>query len=275
MSSLPSIPTHDWCTLAAHRIASAAQGAWAAVTIGTIDPNSNRMTIGSVGSAPAATHPAPTDQTPLEKILTHGPVALNTGTQDARIARAAKLIPGWANQTPDPNADTTLSAYMPLRVGASNAVMLILSRPIVDNDRAGTIDPISFECLACALRHSAETAFRTSTGTIQWLTEREHQILDLLIQGCSVRVIAEHLDRSPHTVHDHVKSLHRKLDASSRGSLIATALGHRDQPNPPGLPEPVIDRDVAEMRRTFSELKPVSGGVVQGTTATAQRYDKQ
>jgi hypothetical protein len=29
-------------------------------------------------------------------------------------------------------------------------------------------------------------------------------------------------------VHDHVKSLHRKLNASSRGQLIARALGHAE-----------------------------------------------
>lgn len=60
------------------------------------------------------------------------------------------------------------------------------------------------------------------------LTSREQEILDLLALGLSVRVIADELGRSPHTVHDHVKSLHRKLNASSRGQLIARALGHAD-----------------------------------------------
>ena len=47
-----------------------------------------------------------------------------------------------------------------------------------------------------------------------------------LALGKSVKQIASDLARSPHTVHDHVKSLHRKLNASSRGELIARALGH-------------------------------------------------
>jgi DNA-binding CsgD family transcriptional regulator len=58
-----------------------------------------------------------------------------------------------------------------------------------------------------------------------WLTQREQRVLDLLTLGQSVREIAEALDRSPHTVHDHVKSLHRKFGASSRGELVARALG--------------------------------------------------
>jgi len=58
------------------------------------------------------------------------------------------------------------------------------------------------------------------------VTPSEQVILDQLVLGRSVREIAEGLDRSPHTVHDHVKSLHRKLRAKSRGELIARALGH-------------------------------------------------
>jgi DNA-binding NarL/FixJ family response regulator len=60
----------------------------------------------------------------------------------------------------------------------------------------------------------------------QWLTPREQVILQHLLLGKSVREIAAELERSPHTVHDHVKALHRKLNASSRGELVARALGY-------------------------------------------------
>src|SRR5262249_24050702 len=59
----------------------------------------------------------------------------------------------------------------------------------------------------------------------QMLTPRERDVLSVLITGMSVREIASSLSRSPHTVHDYVKSLHRKLSASSRGGLVARALG--------------------------------------------------
>lgn len=61
-----------------------------------------------------------------------------------------------------------------------------------------------------------------------WLTTREQIILQHLLLGKSVREIAEELGRSPHTVHDHVKSLHRKLSANSRGELVARALGYSE-----------------------------------------------
>ena len=58
------------------------------------------------------------------------------------------------------------------------------------------------------------------------LSERELAVAHAVGKGLTNKQIAAELSRSPHTVHDHVKSLHRKLNASSRGELIARALGH-------------------------------------------------
>ncbi|MBL4699197.1 MAG: hypothetical protein JKX70_10225 [Phycisphaerales bacterium] len=87
-----------------------------------------------------------------------------------------------------------------------------------------------------------------------WLTQREHEVLDELILGHSVRVIAERMGRSAHTVHDHVKNLHKKLGASSRGELIAKALGHRvaGQSSSAIAPQPIVITD----HSTLTELKP-------------------
>ena len=63
----------------------------------------------------------------------------------------------------------------------------------------------------------------------RWLTPREEVILWRLVAGQKVPEIAEELHRSIYTVHDHVKSLHRKLGATSRGQLVARALGHMGQ----------------------------------------------
>lgn len=71
---------------------------------------------------------------------------------------------------------------------------------------------------------------RTSSG--DWLTLREQLVLERLTLGMSVADIAAEIGRSSHTVHDHVKSLHRKLHASSRGELIARALGHLAEVKP-------------------------------------------
>lgn len=69
----------------------------------------------------------------------------------------------------------------------------------------------------------------TASNPRCWLSPREQDVLELLVLGRSVKEIAAELGRSPHTVHDHVKALHKKLDASTRGGLIARALGLSDR----------------------------------------------
>jgi len=92
---------------------------------------------------------------------------------------------------------------------------------------------------------------RTSSGS--WLTGREQQVLEQLTLGRSVREIAEDIGRSPHTVHDHVKSLHRKLSASSRGELVARALGYLDREGHTERPESApADPPVAEVKGTIA-----------------------
>jgi DNA-binding CsgD family transcriptional regulator len=69
------------------------------------------------------------------------------------------------------------------------------------------------------------------------LTPREELVLWHLLAGEKVPVIAKRLNRSIYTVHDHVKSLHRKLGASNRGQLVARALGHLGPLQPSSEPD--------------------------------------
>ncbi len=85
--------------------------------------------------------------------------------------------------------------------------------------------PESTAILRAALPLLAERARVALTPGGSWLTAKEQEVLDALTHGLSVREIAKALSRSPHTVHDHVKSLHRKLQAHTRGELVARALG--------------------------------------------------
>ncbi|MEA2171131.1 MAG: hypothetical protein QOF76_4431 [Solirubrobacteraceae bacterium] len=55
------------------------------------------------------------------------------------------------------------------------------------------------------------------------LTVREREVLDMLAEGCSNKEIAERLVLSTGTVKDHVGSLMRKLDATSRLQAVAHA----------------------------------------------------
>lgn len=59
------------------------------------------------------------------------------------------------------------------------------------------------------------------------LTPREQEALTLLAQGISVKQLAQAMAISPYTASDHVKSIYRKLNITSRAeaALKATELG--------------------------------------------------
>jgi DNA-binding NarL/FixJ family response regulator len=55
------------------------------------------------------------------------------------------------------------------------------------------------------------------------LTPREHEVLELVANGLSNRLIAEALGVSDHTVKFHVRSLLEKLEADTRADAVARA----------------------------------------------------
>lgn len=59
----------------------------------------------------------------------------------------------------------------------------------------------------------------------RWLSPLEELVMQMLATGHGVPLIAAKLSRSKHTIHDHVKSLHRKMGINSRAELVARALG--------------------------------------------------
>ena len=57
------------------------------------------------------------------------------------------------------------------------------------------------------------------------LTEREKEVLHLLIKGLSYKKIASDIFISIETLNSHIKNVYRKLDVHSRSEL-ASRLGH-------------------------------------------------
>jgi len=54
---------------------------------------------------------------------------------------------------------------------------------------------------------------------IDALTRTERYILQCLMSSMTEYRIAKHIQRSPHTVHTHVKNIYRKLDIHSRREI--------------------------------------------------------
>ena len=53
------------------------------------------------------------------------------------------------------------------------------------------------------------------------LTGRQRQVLSGLAAGASEKELADQLGLSTHTLHDHVKAVHRAYGVRSRGELLA------------------------------------------------------
>lgn len=70
-----------------------------------------------------------------------------------------------------------------------------------------------------------ETWLSSASQEIQTLSPRIRQTLGMLLAGASEKQIALRMQISRHTVHGYVKTLHKRLEVSSRGELLAKCLG--------------------------------------------------
>lgn len=79
-----------------------------------------------------------------------------------------------------------------------------------------TIDPEANRVLVEAMRDPAPSP--------TLLTDREKEVLALLVHGYSNSTIGEHLGISPHTVKNHLRSIFSKLDVSTRTAAARLAM---------------------------------------------------
>jgi DNA-binding CsgD family transcriptional regulator len=237
IARLPAVATPDWCEIAGRTLLQVCPDCTVSVTI--VEPpqsrNSDRaMRILATGAA--------SDHHSLASHRVHPDSANDLGwtladsahpgpaSRHPRVSRLREL-PSWSRWPVTPAgkrwaklsirellcADVALpdcpdEREILVEVGSSSAMQRF--------DRA---EPEMLSALLPILSSRASLAY--GQNFTQPLTTREQLILVELVSGASVREIAERIGRSPHTVHDHVKSLHRKLNASSRGELVSRYLG--------------------------------------------------
>ena len=95
---------------------------------------------------------------------------------------------------------------------------------------------------ALTLDEALEEAIRPAAGSIGRLTNREHEVVQLLAEGLSNAEISARLFLSVRTVHAHLRSLYTKLDVGSRTAAVrrATELGLVDVGRHPEVPNTAI-----------------------------------
>jgi DNA-binding NarL/FixJ family response regulator len=118
--------------------------------------------------------------------------------------------------------------YQALRMGASGFLLKTTTGPeLADHlDRVMEGEVAIDPALAGRV---AMTAARLQSGEF-WpgarlgLTQRESEVLGLMVRGLSNRVIAQRLYIGEETVKSHTQSIYRKLEVPDRAQAIATAL---------------------------------------------------
>jgi DNA-binding NarL/FixJ family response regulator len=93
-----------------------------------------------------------------------------------------------------------------------------LVRAIQDTMRGGS--PMSMEIARRVVSHF----HRPDGPSPSTLTTREREILGLLAKGLAYKEIADHLSLSPHTIHNRLRGIYRKLQVKSGPEAVAKFL---------------------------------------------------
>ena len=142
------------------------------------------------------------------------------GVEATRQIRAMEPAPAVVMVTSVASESVLLGA-----IDAGCAAFVLKDSPVqdvIDATRAAGRGEavIAPSLLARLLPRLRRTAAAPSTA----LTDREQQVLELLVEGCSSQVIADRLFLSMNTVRNHVQNVLVKLGAHSRLEAVATAV---------------------------------------------------
>lgn len=261
ISRLPAVATLTWADQAASVLAHVLPGAGAGLMVGSLDA-CGFLTQVEVSGACRNQTDWPSDTHPYLDGVADGFVATAPGSDDGLAAlRNAFIVGEWVGWSLGPITPRTLATTTAGLAGLRRAESPVWKRWSAVEGVADIVAGVSavpgpgesrvvLAEIACPGRPDAElvradadmaaavleavlpmlaeriaAAFVTADRS-EWLTEREAEVLAHLLEGENVPDIAAILGRSIYTVHDHVKSLHRKLGASNRGELVSRALGH-------------------------------------------------
>ena len=261
---LPGVATMDWCDRAATALTRLHHPAVAFVALTTLDSRGFMLDIETAGAA-ISTQQIPTAADAFLQIdrlrESPSPHSREQDSSDSTLTELRQSLRkgdwiGWsigqlqeglwhvANAAPQGLLGAGNPGPLHRRWSQFNPVDVIVSASAIPGTRpgrwliaeVGSSEPAFREnsrevaamtaCLPMLAQRLYAAFGKDPVNVHASLTPREEAVLWRLVSGMRVPQIAEELDRSTYTVHDHVKALHRKLNAKSRGELVAKALGH-------------------------------------------------
>jgi DNA-binding NarL/FixJ family response regulator len=143
----------------------------------------------------------------LNNLISDGETALLVLSDTGGAASLLRTLPlrGWGIIPPDAPSPELQSAVLSVAQG-----LVVLSVPVAERLFSG---PAAVNAL-------------DSSPLDEPLTARESEVLDLLSQGLSNKLIARKLNISEHTVKFHVSSIYTKLGAASRTDAVNKGARH-------------------------------------------------
>jgi len=269
IDELPSIPTQTWVEQCAEALCTTSPRIAVASLVCSYIASEDHLSVFSSGACIAGAHAGGESDSRItlslqdrcERLSKLGLPISAQATQSGLVAPMQSLSASWS-QSPAARIFSGTQLVHPIiqilpirKVEQSHLCLLNLFGFIAGEDTSAPSETLALiSALHSPLRLRATAALEQVNNPRAWLTDREQHVLELLIEGQSVRSIAEQLGRSAHTVHDHVKNLHKKIGASSRGELIAKALGHTPDELQLSFPEPTTYPFPGE--EPLTELKP-------------------
>lgn len=270
LCALPAVANPDWCDRAARCLVPLVDRCIVAVVLGTLDPTgtiTDREAVGASADGPAdhgsEGHIPNLVRSRADRLPSLG-FALSgeslergfCGTADRftlpRDWRSGPLGRMWTDVA---TGELTI-AGAPVGAKTPGRTIIVMIARADAAPAQGAREAVLNVVMPLLARRAVLAIGPEKTQSGDWLTSREQIVLERLTLGMSVSDIAAEMERSAHTVHDHVKSLHKKLRASSRGELIARALGHITTEVKPKAAKPRPKAEPVESR--VQEVKPTA-----------------
>ncbi|HLR77316.1 MAG TPA: response regulator transcription factor [Balneolaceae bacterium] len=115
--------------------------------------------------------------------------------------------------------------FKALRAGASGYLLKHTSLPEIKESVIKLLEggaPMSPQIARKVIHHFQEDASKKNSEYN--LTDREHDIVNGLVDGLSYKMIADRLDISIDTVRAHIRNTYKKLHVNSKAEVIAKSL---------------------------------------------------
>lgn len=128
--------------------------------------------------------------------------------------------------------DEFVRSAMPVR-GPGQPAVLIAQIDVQKDAPPGLLDAatsvlaFASEHLQRAYNFHVSEPLRRQQAVLDRISKTQQDVVRLLVEGLTEREIAQQLHRSPHTVHDHVKTIYAALGVRSRFELLSMwTFGH-------------------------------------------------